>query len=547
MPDYLVTNPEGKKFKVTAPEGATQDEALEYAKQQFGQPQEQQKPQEQGYLGKLGDVFEKRGEEVGKTAADFYDFKLLPHEAVVQTLGKGIAGTALDVIGVTGLEILKGGGKVASFLIPDSIEDPVKEQFKKGWETLVGTDTAKELVKIAGQGQEAWNEYKKYHPQDAKNIESAINIGLLLAPAKTKAKAGPTKLGKAAGAIQKSAEKSAIQNRAGFIEKLITPERTKKVLVDEVARTTEKGVGPFKTSVVKLTPREAEVAAEVTRIAGVGKKHTVQQNYNIIADHNIKLAQKLEQDLGKRRLFTSSSQVSKNIDDAVTKLVQENPVIVGNAEKTAQRIAQKAKELVKAQPQTPQGILKARKELDAWVRSQKGSKIFDPEMENTLSVSVRTVRQSMNDSISKYVPGVKVKSELKRQSLLYDALENMGPKAAIEKNSAIARAWQNAVRALPFRGVANQELALAFGIGGLGAAALFAPWVSGALGLTLTGLGIRKAIISPSTRAGLAKLIKTVDRAILSSKNPSMIKQLRADRAVIVDIVKNAEVSKEDE
>ena len=36
MPNYLITSPDGKKFKVTAPEGATQDQVLAYAKAHWG-------------------------------------------------------------------------------------------------------------------------------------------------------------------------------------------------------------------------------------------------------------------------------------------------------------------------------------------------------------------------------------------------------------------------------------------------------------------------------------------------------------------------------
>lgn len=35
MPTYMVTSPEGQKFRITAPEGATQEEVLSYAKDQF--------------------------------------------------------------------------------------------------------------------------------------------------------------------------------------------------------------------------------------------------------------------------------------------------------------------------------------------------------------------------------------------------------------------------------------------------------------------------------------------------------------------------------
>jgi hypothetical protein len=37
MPEYVVTDPSGKEFVVTAPDGASQDEVLQYAQQNFGQ------------------------------------------------------------------------------------------------------------------------------------------------------------------------------------------------------------------------------------------------------------------------------------------------------------------------------------------------------------------------------------------------------------------------------------------------------------------------------------------------------------------------------
>lgn len=38
MPDYIVTSPNGQKYRVTAPDGATQEQILSYAQQQFAQP-----------------------------------------------------------------------------------------------------------------------------------------------------------------------------------------------------------------------------------------------------------------------------------------------------------------------------------------------------------------------------------------------------------------------------------------------------------------------------------------------------------------------------
>ena len=49
----------------------------------------------------------------------------------------------------------------------------------------------------------------------------------------------------------------------------------------------------------------------------------------------------------------------------------------------------------------------------------------------------------MNDMIDIKVKSTVVKRELKRQSLLYDALKNITPKAADEANTALGRIWQN--------------------------------------------------------------------------------------------------------
>src|SRR3990167_10122757 len=38
MPRYEITAPDGKRFEINAPEGATQEQALKYAKQQFAAP-----------------------------------------------------------------------------------------------------------------------------------------------------------------------------------------------------------------------------------------------------------------------------------------------------------------------------------------------------------------------------------------------------------------------------------------------------------------------------------------------------------------------------
>lgn len=505
-------------------------------------------------LGDIKQKLEVRGEEVLETLEKHAKGEIGTLEANVQVLGKGIAGSILDVAGELSTEGLKqmykGTSDVVSFLVPDNIEEPIKDKISETVDWLVNSEAGQfisnEISQSIQGGKVAYDALKERYPDEMKTVESIANLGILFAPTKTKVNAEPTILGKASARVKGSALRSQLKNRKKFVSDLITPKRTEKVKIAETARTVEKGFGPTKRSVVELSPREMEIASEVNKIKSVTPKNTIQGNLNTIYKENLNLAKRLEADVSKRRILIPANEPLRRIDDAVTKLVAENPVIVGDAERVATRLAAKAKEIVAKHQNTPAGILKARKELDQWVLRQKGKRAFDPTMENALSESLRAVRQSMNDTVAYFAPSAKAKDLLKRQNLLYEAIDNIGPKAAAESNNAIGRAWQNALKVLPIRGALNQEMAMLLGMGGLGAAATIAPGIRTAMIAGAVGYGGYRLTISPATRKGISQLIRTVDKAILSSKNPSMIKQLRLDRAALVDILKESELVKEE-
>ena len=518
--------------------------------------------QPQTHLDKFSDTMENigervkgRGEEVAETLEKHATGEIGTLRAGTEILGKGVVGTTFDVVGETAMmglsEFVDQTGNFVSVLVPDAIEEPVKAKAKETLDWLVKSEAGQfisnEIASSVEGGAEAYKMLKEKYPAEMKTAESVANIAMMFAPVKVKAKSDPSFIGKGADALKKSADKSITRRRTGFVEDLVKPVRTQKIKLEETARTVELGTGPFKRSIVKPTARELEMAAEVNKIKAVTPKNTTQGNLNAIYAENERLAVSLGKTLDKRRVLIPSSEAARSVDDAVAILVKENPVVVGNAETVAKRVAAKANQILGNHPSTPKGILSARKEFDSWILTQKGQKAFDPAMENALSVSVRAVRRSMNSTVEKYAPSANVKARLKQQNLLYETIDNIGPKAAATANNAIGRAWQRAVAILPFRGVINQEMALVLGMGGLGAAATIAPWLRGALTAGAVTYGAGRIIISPKVRQTLSVLLKMTDRAIISSKHPSVIRQLRADRAVIRDLIKNAEVSEEQE
>jgi hypothetical protein len=125
-------------------------------------------------------------------------------------------------------------------------------------------------------------------------------------------------------------------------------------------------------------------------------------------------------------------------------------------------------------------------------------------------------------------------------------MDDISTKAAKEANTRLGRAVQNVIKLLPLRSEFNNTMAAIFGVGGLGAAAIFAPFFTKIAAGAIVGYAGKRAIMSPTTRKGLGKLIKNFDKAVQYTTDPKVISQLRADRAFVIELYKNAEDSIEE-
>ena len=90
-------------------------------------------------------------------------------------------------------------------------------------------------------------------------------------------------------------------------------------------------------------------------------------------------------------------------------------------------------------------------------------------------------------------------------------------------------------------------LAVSATIGAAGSVLTLAPGLASVLAGTVVtgGLGYAgyRALISPATKKYLAKLLVASDKALKTSTNPDMLKQIRADRAVVLELLERSEVS----
>lgn len=488
-----------------------------------------------GFLQRFEQDIQKRVDMSGEIIQAVMDGEQSTAEGYLQVAGKVGAGAILDFIG----QVVISGARGLSAITPDVIEQPLKDGAISAGHEFLNTEVGQKGLDAARQGVEAYKQFRADNPRAARNIEAIVDLGLLLFPAKAKPKtSNPTIIGKAGQKIGDVAAAQVAKNKKAFVDDLILPKQTASVRTEQVARTAEEGL--LRSKVVALSPREAAIAQTVNNITGVSSKKTLQGNHAVINKELIKEAESLKSALVKNDVAISRKELL-NAGKAVSTKLQKNPLIVGDAEKTAVKIIRKMDDLVKENKPTASGLLQARKDLDVWVRSQKGSNIFDPKQENAISIALREVRESANDLIAKKVPDIGVKESLRKQTNLYRAMDNIAPKAADELSNAVLRAWQNTTRILPFRGEFNQTMAAVFGVGGLGAAAMFAPFFTK---LALTGLGTYatgKALMSAPVKKGLALLLTQTDKAIRIAKDPATIQQLRLDRALVLEALQSAQ------
>lgn len=481
-------------------------------------------PKEKGF-------FEKVGEDVGAREQNIQAIQQRAREGEINPIRSGIrqagqaAGAYFDVAGDT-----------ISQIVPDFIEEPVTKAIGKGIET-VGKLPSAGGGTIGEKIPQEWAAFKEKHPEAAADAEAIFNIGMFVSPVKGKAATSTvTKVGKFGEKAIQAGKNQIARNHKAYLDELVRPKQIPTVKEAQVGRTIEKGF--FKRKEIQPSPREVELAKELSKIPTIERKNTLQGNYNILQGEVEKEANRLKRRLTRNDVPFTKAEFKTELNAASTRLSQ-SPLIVGDAEKTAEKILNKMNELVDglSNPSVSQ-LLEVRKKLDNWVKNQKGSNIFDPGKESALSISLREIRQTTNNFIDTKATNVPVKKSLKRQSNLYSAMENIAPKAAEEAPNAIARLVQNTIKHVPLKNELYQTLGAGFGAVGAGTAAAAFPKIA-MVGAGLYGAG--KVVMSPTTKKALGELLKATDKTIRVTKDKAVLEQLRADRAVLLELVKNSQ------
>lgn len=377
-----------------------------------------------------------------------------------------------ELLGTAAGEVAGGVGdiiaEVAKSLLPQGIKDNIKSQLQKFPDSPIG----KVIMPLVN----SYNSFAQSNPEVAQQIGNVINTVSLLGgkeieqPAKEAVGAGTESIEKGLGntlkvATDKAAESAANTERENVLKVIMPEDRQAAKEVEGGMRTSNK-TGLLGRVNANPTKQE-EDAVDILR-GVVSPKMTFTENKEAIQQAISKEANSLKNSLSEapNRFIAPKKELLSKLDGAAQTL-SESPTLVGDAEKTAQKIINGAKKFINQSDGTGSGYLEARKKFDIWVKNQ-APKAFDPNYENAQSIALRTIRQTWNSFLEEKAPNAGVLQSLKNQSLLYNALDNVAPKAAKEIGTNGFQRMISGAKSLVMRHPwLSTEAALGVGAGGM--------------------------------------------------------------------------------
>lgn len=505
----------------------------------------------------------------GKTGFKPIDSALGSAQRNTQLVGKVLAGTAMDLIGV-GIGATIDG---ISWMIPDKIEDPIKDSLGSAWDWTMNTEGGQAAQEALDGGVEVYGKWKKENPQFAKTFESVVNVGLMLAPMKVKAKTGPVQ-GAAVPSIgppqmqnigskwisigsnkaTTSAKASADKDKFGKVERLLSPPLNKKNV---------KALGPegepllnkptlFGGPTIKATASEAQVVDHLVKMKDIKPGKGAAINKTVVDKDQQRLNKEVAKILiqysrGVRAKEIPLIKVSDNIDNAVLETLNKLTTLRGSkqVDELTDKYVKAAKEILERNGKTPEGIHKSRVEFDKLINDEVAANTLSAEGLGLTSQIAKAVRDGINKSIDDVIPtSQSIKTRRLEQNLNYRAIDKLAVKIPAEGGQLVS--WlQNLNRVNKTRAsTASAAVLLGTTVSNPAIWATLAG-MAGTVGLVTAGNLLVKGVMSPKTRQALGILLRETDRAIKITRNSEMRKSLKTSRVFVTDLLASMPTEKE--
>ena len=266
---------------------------------------------------------------------------------------------------------------------------------------------------------------------------------------------GGAALGAAGGWLTGKLSSKILDNKgmAEYVSERLTPET--KTTAYKAGKLTEAGLVKSE----KFTPAANDLErAQIAKESGITGK-SFSKDISAAKNSLSKEAESLKKIVGDKKILVNPNIVTKQLnkmrDDATTDLIPDE-------EKVYDKMISKFQKILENNKGDLGGLLKSRQEFDAWAKSNNPN-IFDNQRGGAYR-ALKSTRDSINDYIDTQVGNNKYKESLKKQSHLYDIIDNISEKASKGDTKLKASKLTTAVkRVLPY---AAGSAAGAIGVGG---------------------------------------------------------------------------------
>jgi len=425
-----------------------------------------------------------------------------------------------------------------SLVIPDEMEEAVKNQYREAVQAFVEHPLGKEAQKVLQAGEDQWIEFKKNNPEMALVVESAFNVGAWL---RRGPDAKPVSVDADSGYnpnVRFYDPKTRTVNEMTVLEKgiwrVITPPKS----AEQINKQTTAPQGPLRVQQTILTPEERRRVDTVKRLARVDPSRTDRANAKSLADAVSSLDEKLKKLLGRRKDPVYHVDLMQNVKMKLQEWVVKNP---GLGEKRLMDEANKAlnqlTEALGGHQQTPLGMLEARRELDRWIKQNLGADSLKRQEGKKGAIARNEIygiiRRTMNEMLDTGDSNI-ANRMLRDESDLLAALDAINSRIP-QGDTIMARIRDNL-------GALNIHMPTTpLGQAALASASVnpkMLPFFAGLIS-TYTGFGLTKRAFSKVYyQKELRLMLESLNEGIKVATNPEMVKQLRADRAAIIEVYK---------
>ena len=473
---------------------------------------------------------------------------------LLRTAGEGLVPLVTAPISagiqVAGRSILEGGRSILE-AIPDNYERQLAKTWEQATSALKDTPVYAAGLSALNSGIDTYTTFKTDFPDAARDIEAVINIAEIykLPQYKSPVNTKQTVFGKWSEEQDlRAAELRGMPTR-DFLNDLITPKDTPSSRAERLDQKVQTDGTFFQRNVYLNTPEEDEMLDVLFNVPEVNKKNTLVGNYNAIVKDIAKKGNILEQQLTKASFVKINvEELKQDLKNSVEYLKQNNPLISGVPSTVAEKIFNQTNRIIAKVDGTPLSILRARKELDAWLKTQPRDTFGDNA--NAYTVATKEIRNVLNNTIENSLAkttldgkpigvNVKFREALREQSLLYKVNDRLGEKAADEFDTALGRLGAN-IGKLAIK-IPTTPLGIFATISYGASAVQFGPVAAtlGALGVAGTaGYMIKRGAITPRMRESLSLVLRATDKAMKKTRNNEMRRSLALDRAAVVEALK---------